>query len=1268
MKLINPKISLLVIALGLATQLSAQTLTRLGPIAPTPGPNDISQLSTSGNTTAPDGINYYTDNNPPVGQTFTTGPNAMRLTSLAIKTAGLNSGGGYGTPATTPTYHLRVYSISNNTATFLIAFSAPNPGFTDGDWLQWSGINVPLAPNKTYAFTFGRQTSSGGYAALAVAANAFAGGEIATVPINGGTIATGSSHSYDAVFNLGLQPAPANPPASTPLPLPTYGWNLGNTLEATWGVPNWTAAPFYTAANAGFNAVRIPCAWNFNSTTNINGGVTNYVINPAFMAQVKKAVDYALDAGMYAVINIHWDGGWLENNITTNVDPVINAKQQAYATQIATTFAGYDNRLLFAAANEPNVDSPEEMKTLMYYYQTYVNAVRAVGGYNTNRWLVMPSVSDPTWMNSLPTDSTPNRIMVEYHQYTPSLFTIIHDDQTWGNAIYFWGKAYHYSGNSARNATFGEENEIDAYHQQLNDLYVSKGIPVLIGEFGAYKTESLTGADATWNSASVLYWNKYAAESARAHGLSPFYWSTPNQPFDWASGAVTDAQRISALTGGAAPPPPNGAPYAPSGLTATANSNQITLSWTAGSGATSYSLYRATQSGGGSAITPIVTGITGTTYTDTGLANGTTYYYQVVGVNGSGASGFSTEAKATTSGTAITDPAQFNFESGVQNWTGGGGIVSSIATSTAQHFGGNQSLAVNFNGAAAGTASPNVGNVALNPGTTITIRVWIPSGSTITALQPYLMDQNWAWTSAWYGSFTPGAWNTITLTVPANAATPLNVLGVQFITSGAWTGTCYIDSVSWPASSGPDFSLTANPTSLTLNAGTSDTSTITVTPLNGLNAVYTLSAGNLPNGVSAAFSNNPITGGSSVLTLTASNTVTSGTTDVIVSATAGTLVHTTTIALTLNGLTLPAPPTGLAATPGNAQVSLTWSAVSGATSYNVKRATVSGGPYTTVANVTTTSFNNTGLANGTTYYYVVSAVNGAGEGANSSQVSATPQVTAPATPTGLAATAGNAQVALTWNAASGATSYNVKRSTTSGSGYSTVTTVTGPSYTDTGLVNGTTYYYVVSAVNAGGESANSAQASATPSAPGLPSPWVTADIGAVAATGSASYSSGTFTVTGSGADIWNTADEFRYVYQPSSGNCEMRAQVTAVQNTDVWAKAGVMIRESTAAGARYAAVFITPGNGVTFQRRTTTGGTTVNTVVTGVTAPRYVRIQRAANNSFRAYYSSNGSTWTQIGSNQTISMASSATMGLAVTSHNDGTLCTSTVNNVTATP
>ena len=547
----------------------------------------------------------------------------------------------------------------------------------------------------------------------------------------------------------------------------------------------------------------------------------------------------------------------------------------------------------------------------MYYYQTFVNAVRATGGNNTNRWLVLQSVSDPTWMNALPTDTVSNRIMVEYHNYTPSLFTIFHTDQSWGNAIYFWGPAYHYAGDPSRNATWGEEYAQDSYYQQLADLYVSKGVPVMIGEFAAATASPTNAAEASWNRNSTLYWDKYVAESARVHGLSPFYWSTPGSPIDFSSGAVNDAQVVTALTGGAAPPPTNGFPYAPSGLTATGGIGQVTLSWTAGSGATSYKLYRSTASGfENSNAAPVITGITGTSYTNTGLNSGTTYYYEVVATNSSGSSGFSAEAHATTSGS--TDSAQFNFESSVQGWTGGGGIVSGVATSTATNFAGSQSLAVNFNGSASGTGSPSVGNVAVVPGSTITLHVWIPSGSKVTALQPYIMDHNSTWSSSWYGSFTASAWNTLTLTVPANAVSPLNALGVQFFTSAAWTGTCYIDSVSLPTAS-PDFTLSANPTSLTVNGGTNGTSTVTVTALNGLNACYTLSASNLPTGVSASFNTNPSTGGASLLTLTASNNVVSGTTNVTVFAAAGLISHSTTIALTLNAVTLPNTPPVLAA-------------------------------------------------------------------------------------------------------------------------------------------------------------------------------------------------------------------------------------------------------------------------------------------------------------------------------------------------------------------
>ncbi|WP_248930570.1 DUF4832 domain-containing protein [Paenibacillus hamazuiensis] len=192
-------------------------------------------------------------------------------------------------------------------------------------------------------------------------------------------------------------------------------------------------------------------------------------------------------------------------------------------------------------------------------------------------------------------------------------------------------------------------------------------------------------------------------------------------------------------------------------------------------------------------------------------------------------------------------------------------------------------------------------------------------------------------------------------------------------------------------------------------------------------------------------------------------------------------------AVTVGTPTIPAAPTNLTATAGNGQTTLSWKESSGAASYSVFRSTTSGSGYAQIAgNIAGTSYVDTGLNNGTTYYYVVTAVNSAGSSSSSNQASATPNnnVTVPSAPTGLTATAGNAQVALTWKASAGATSYTVLRSTTNGSGYSAIADNVGDTaYSDAGVTNGTTYYYVVQAVNSAGSSGISAQASATPSAP-----------------------------------------------------------------------------------------------------------------------------------------------------------------------------------------
>ena len=196
---------------------------------------------------------------------------------------------------------------------------------------------------------------------------------------------------------------------------------------------------------------------------------------------------------------------------------------------------------------------------------------------------------------------------------------------------------------------------------------------------------------------------------------------------------------------------------------------------------------------------------------------------------------------------------------------------------------------------------------------------------------------------------------------------------------------------------------------------------------------------------------------------------------------------TDAIVVAAAALTLPAPPTNLVATLAITNVSLSWSPSSSAMSYNLKRSVTNGGPYSTVLNTAATSYTNTGLAPGTTFYYVVSALNSVGESSNSVQVAATTASVPPA-PGHLTATPGDRWVSLDWDAVPGVVSYRLKRSSTDGGSYTVIANLISTAYTNSGLANGTTYYYVVSAVNGAGESTNSSQAFATPQCVVPPAP------------------------------------------------------------------------------------------------------------------------------------------------------------------------------------
>ena len=230
----------------------------------------------------------------------------------------------------------------------------------------------------------------------------------------------------------------------------------------------------------------------------------------------------------------------------------------------------------------------------------------------------------------------------------------------------------------------------------------------------------------------------------------------------------------------------------------------------------------------------------------------------------------------------------------------------------------------------------------------------------------------------------------------------------------------------------------------------------------------------------------------------------------------------------------------------------------------------------------------------------------------------------------------------------------------------------GTSWTTAGTVtiNMTAAAYVGLAVTSRLDSALSTatftnlQVAAGPATTTLPAPWTSRDLGSPALAGSASASGGTFTVAAGGANIWGTSDQFHFVYQPLQGDVEVIARVASLQHADPWSKAGVMIRESLTGGSRYAFMMGSGTQGWGFQRRIETGDVSYRQAGPSGTAPGWVRLVREGN-LFSAYRSTDGTTWSLVGSD-TISMASTVYVGVALTSHNTAQRATATFTNLTA--
>jgi len=336
------------------------------------------------------------------------------------------------------------------------------------------------------------------------------------------------------------------------------GWNLGNSLEVpsdetAWGNPKTTQVLIDSIKAAGFNAIRIPCAWN----SHIEDALT-CKISAAWLTRVKQVIDYCYKNDMYVIINIHYDEGWLENNPTYAKQNAVNAKQKALWEQIAVYFRDYDEHLLFAGTNEVhiNYDTPttENITVQQSYNQTFVTAVRSTGGKNANRNLIIQSYNTNIGLAisylKLPSDKTTNRMMVEVHYYDPWEFC-----GNTSSSVYLWGTSYAQYGSISN---WGQEDYVKSQFQSMKTNFIDKGYPVILGEYGAIRRSELSGTALTNHLASHAYYLEYVTKQAKNYGLVPFYWDngvTGNDGFGIfyrSTGAVFEKQALTALQAGAA--------------------------------------------------------------------------------------------------------------------------------------------------------------------------------------------------------------------------------------------------------------------------------------------------------------------------------------------------------------------------------------------------------------------------------------------------------------------------------------------------------------------------------------------------------------------------------------------------------------------------------------------------------------------------------------------------------------------------------------------
>lgn len=343
------------------------------------------------------------------------------------------------------------------------------------------------------------------------------------------------------------------------------GWNLGNTLEAiivngdalggnetSWGNPAVTKSFIDAVKAAGFNTIRIPVSWSHQLEDE-----STFKIKYAWKQRVEEVVNYALDNDMYVMINIHWDGGWLDHPDYEHQES-INTKLEAYWKQIAKFFRDYNDHLLFAGTNEVHVEgyygnpTAENVAVQNSFNQTFVETVRATGGRNTYRYLVVQGYNtniDHTVNHFvLPEDDEDNRLMVEVHYYDPYDFTLMEE----GDVKTQWGR--NFAGGDV--SSWGQEDWVDEVFAKMKTNFSDKGIPVILGEYAATLRLSLNGVALENHLAARNDYFEYVTTKAVENGMVPVYWDnghTGNNGsglFDRSSGEVIHTDALNAILKG----------------------------------------------------------------------------------------------------------------------------------------------------------------------------------------------------------------------------------------------------------------------------------------------------------------------------------------------------------------------------------------------------------------------------------------------------------------------------------------------------------------------------------------------------------------------------------------------------------------------------------------------------------------------------------------------------------------------------------------------